>query len=213
VSFAHAITDLLDAYGLWVVAVGVGIESSGIPFPGETILVVAATYAGHSHRMPIGPIVAAAAAGAIVGDNLGFAAGHVGGMKILHRYGRHLRLDERRLKLGIWAFRRYGALVVFFGRFIAVLRAWAALLAGTNRMPWTHFLLANAAGGIAWAALVGLVAFHFGEAAAKLAGAAAWGLLAVTVVALVCAVAFLKKHEERFLDLAEREVPGPLDQA
>ena len=81
-----------------------------------------------------------------MGDNLGYWIGREGGCRLLHRYCRYLRLDERKVKLGQYLFRKHGGKVVFFERFIAVLRAWAAFLAGTNRMPWAFFLLFNALG-------------------------------------------------------------------
>lgn len=207
------ITELLDAYGYWVVALGVGIESAGVPFPGETVLVVAATYAGNTHRLELAPVVASAAAGAMVGDNLGFMVGRAGGLRLLRRYGARVRLDERRIKLGIWLFRRYGALVVFLGRFVAVLRTWAAFLAGTNKMPWGRFLVANAAGGVVWAWVVGALAYNFGAAAAHIAGRAGWALLGVAILVVLVAASFFRRHEHRLLAEADRALPGPLPDA
>lgn len=207
----ETITSLLEAHGYWVVALFVGVESSGIPFPGETVLLVAAAYAGETHRLSIAAVVAAAAGGAILGDNLGYIAGREGGFRLVRRYGRLIRVDERRLKLGLWLFRERGALVVFFGRFVAVLRAWAAILAGTSRMPWPEFLAANAAGGVVWAAVVGMAAYFFGEAASRFAGVLGWIFLGVAVIALVAGGAFLRKHEKRLEDEAERALPGPID--
>jgi membrane protein DedA with SNARE-associated domain len=208
---ARTFTDLLDAYGYAALAVGVAIESSGIPFPGETFLVVAGTYAGRTGHLELRWIIAAAASGAIVGDNLGFVVGRRGGVALARRYGRRIGLDERRLRLGVWLFRRYGALVVFFGRFISVLRAWAAFLAGTNRMPWGRFLVANASGGVVWAAVVGGLAYTFGDAVSRVAGAVGWAALVVVVIAVVAGARFLKRHEQRLLDEAERALPGPLE--
>jgi membrane protein DedA with SNARE-associated domain len=79
-----------------------------------------------------------------MGDNLDYWIGREGGCRLLRRYGRYLRLDERKVKLGQYLFRKHGGKVVLFGRFIAVLRALVAFLAGTNRMPWASFLLFNA---------------------------------------------------------------------
>ena len=107
----------------------------GIPFPGETMLLVAAISAGTIHHLSLLLVIVAAASGAIVGDNLGYWIGRQGGSRLLRRYGRSLQLAERKLKLGQYLFRKHGGKVVFLGRFIAVLRAWAAFLAGTNRMP------------------------------------------------------------------------------
>jgi len=145
------LSHLLATYGYWAVLVFVAIESTGIPFPGETMLLVAAIYAGTSHQLSIALVIAAGASGAILGDNLGFWVGREGGYRLLRRYGHYIRLDERKLKLGQYVFIKHGGKVVFFGRFVAVLRAWAAFLAGTNRMRWPGFLCFNALGGIVWA--------------------------------------------------------------
>src|SRR5438034_5864489 len=153
----------LTTYGYWAVFVFVAIESTGLPFPGETMLLVAAIYAGKTHHLFIPLVIVAAASGAILGDNVGFWIGREGGYRLLRRYGRYIRLDERKLKLGQYLFLKHGGKVVFFGRFIAVLRAFAALLAGTNRMPWPRFLLFNALGGIVWATLYGIGGYVLGN--------------------------------------------------
>jgi membrane protein DedA with SNARE-associated domain len=129
----------IAAYGYWAVLVLVGLESMGLPLPGETALISAAVYAGTSHELNIIGVVAAAAAGAVIGDNIGYEIGRLMGFPILRRYGPRIGLDERRLRLGQYLFRRYGGAIVFFGRFAALLRTFAALLAGTNRMPWPRF--------------------------------------------------------------------------
>src|SRR5690348_17474525 len=100
------LTHLLTTYGYWAVLVFVAIESIGIPFPGETMLLVAAIYAGRTHHLSIPLVIVAAAAGAIIGDNIGFWIGREGGYRLLRRYGRYIRLDERKLKLGQYLFRR-----------------------------------------------------------------------------------------------------------
>src|SRR5258706_7858552 len=150
------LVSLLTTYGYWAVFAGIAIESTGIPFPGETMLLMATIYAGTTHQLAPVLIIAAAAGGAILGDNLGFWVGREGGYRLLRRYGHLVRLNERKLKLGLYLFRRHGGKGVFFGRFVAVLRMWAAFLAGTNRMAWPRFLLFNAVSGILWACLVGL---------------------------------------------------------
>lgn len=156
------LTHLLSSYGYPLVAVFVGIESSGIPFPGETMLVTAAVYAGTGHLSIVGVIVAGAA-GAILGDNLGFIAGRKGGRPLVLRYGRYVRLKREHLDVAERFFARHGDKTVFLGRFVAVLRAWAALLAGINRMPWPTFLVYNAAGGIVWATIFGLLGYTLGH--------------------------------------------------
>src|SRR5437868_3688184 len=125
----------------------------GIPAPGETALVSAAIFAATTHRLDIGMVVAAAATGAILGDNIGYRLGRRFGYALLTRYGRFARIDAGRIRLGRFLFDRHGGKVVFFGRFVAVLRALAALLAGINRMDWRRFLFFNATGGLVWAAV------------------------------------------------------------
>src|SRR5438067_208091 len=102
------LTHFLTAYGYWAVLLLVAIESTGIPLPGETMLLVAAVYAGTTHRLTIGLVITAAAGGAILGDNLGYWVGREGGYRLLRRFGRYIRIDERRVKLGQYLFRRYG---------------------------------------------------------------------------------------------------------
>lgn len=89
---------------------------------------------------------------------------------MLRRYGSAIHLDERKVKVGLYLFRRHGGKVVFFGRFVAILRAWAAFLAGTNRMPWSRFLLFSALGGIVWATVYGLGGYFPGATIHRLAG-------------------------------------------
>ena len=109
-------------------------------------------------------MIGAAAAGAIIGDNCGYWIGREFGFPLLYRYGHYIRLDERRLKLGQYLFLKHGGKIVFFGRFVAVLRAFAAFLAGVNRYNWEEFFLFNAAGGIVWATIFGLGGFWLGRA-------------------------------------------------
>src|SRR5436305_8279682 len=167
---ASGLTHLLAMYGYVAVLLFVAIESTGIPFPGETMLLVAAIAAGTTHQLSIAWVIVATASGAILGDNLGFWVGREGGYRLLRRYGRYIHLEERRLNLGQYLFLKHGGKVVFFGRFVAVLRAWAAFLAGTNRMRWPRFLLFNAAGGIVWATHYAVRGYFLGDNLHRLAG-------------------------------------------
>ena len=208
---AHDLAHLLSVYGYWAVLVAVGIESTGIPFPGETTLLVAAVYAGNTHRLNIVGVIAAAAAGAILGDNLGFWVGREGGFRLLRRYGPYIRLDERKLKLGQYLFHQHGAKVVFFGRFVAVLRTWAAFLAGTNRMPWSRFLPFNAAGGIVWATIYGVGGYALGKNVTRLAGPVGIAVAVIAALIIVVFLVFLKRNEKRLEEEAVRALPGPLE--
>ena len=202
---------LLATYGYWAVFVFIAIESMGIPFPGETMLLVAAIYAGTTHRLSILLVIVAAASGAILGDNLGFIIGRVGGYRLLRRYGHYIRLDERKLKLGQYLFMKHGGKVVFFGRFVAVLRAWAAFLAGTNRMRWPGFLLFNALGGIVWATLFGLGGYYLGDSIHRLTGPVAIACTVLATLVIIAFLIFVHRNEQRLEAEAERALPGPLD--
>ncbi len=206
----HGLAQLVATYGYWIVAGVIGLESMGLPLPGETMLIIAAIYAGTTHQLDIALVIAAAAAGAILGDNIGFMIGRGVGQPLLLRFGPSIGLNERRLKLGQYLFLRYGPEAVFFGRFVALLRALAALLAGANGMPWPRFLVANAAGGIAWACLYGLGAYFFGHEIHRLSGPVGTALLVLALVAVAVGVIFLRRNEARLEDEAERALPGPV---
>src|SRR3954464_5687956 len=132
---------LIATYGYWLILLTVGLESMGVPLPGETTLVAGAVYAGTTGRLDIELVLAAAAAGAVVGDNLGYWLGRRLGFPLMLRHGPRVGLTESRMKLGQYLFLRHGGKIVFFGRFVALLRTFAALLAGINHMAWPQFLL------------------------------------------------------------------------
>src|ERR1700719_1811112 len=141
---SSGIHDLIHAYGLWIVFVVIILESTGVPAPGETALISAALYAGSTHQLTIGSVVLVAATAAIIGDTFGYLIGRTIGLPLLVRHGKYIRLDQRRLKVGQYLFLRHGGKIVFFGRFVALLRTFAAVLAGANRMSLSHFLFMNA---------------------------------------------------------------------
>ena len=207
---AQNLLHLLATYGYWAVFVFIAIESMGIPFPGETMLLVAAIYAGTTHHLSILLVIVAAASGAILGDNLGFIIGRVGGYRLLRRYGRYIRLDERKLKLGQYLFMKHGGKVVFFGRFVAVLRAWAAFLAGTNRMPWPTFLFFNTLGGIVWATIFGLGGYYLGNTINRLTGPVGIACIVLATVIIIAFLIFVHRNEQRLEAEAERALPEPL---
>lgn len=209
--FGLNLTQLVMTYGYWAVLVFVAIESTGIPFPGETMLLLAAVYAGKTHHLSILLVIIAAASGAILGDNLGFWVGREGGYRLLRRYGRYIRLDERKLKLGQYLFLKHGGKVVFFGRFVAVLRAWAAFLAGTNRMRWPEFLLFNALGGIVWSTIFGLGGYLLGNSIDRFTGPFGIVSLVLAVIIIIATLIFIARNESRLEDEAEKAMPGSLD--
>lgn len=209
---AHDLQHLLTLYGYWAVIVLVGLESVGIPVPGETMLIAAALYAGSTHRLNIIVVIGAAALGAILGDNIGYAIGREGGYRLLRRLAGPLHISEAKLKVGQYLFRRHGGKVVFFGRFVALLRALAAFLAGTNRMRWPRFLVFNALGGIVWAGLYGMAAYAFGEQINNFEGPVGKILAGAAVVVIIIFIVVLRKNEARLEEEAERALPGPIEQ-
>jgi membrane protein DedA with SNARE-associated domain len=201
---------LISAYGYWSVAAIVALESMGLPLPGETVLVVAALYAATHHDIGIAGVVASAAAGAILGDNLGYWLGREFGYRLLLRYGGYIGLSLKRIKLGQYLFLRHGGKVVFFGRFIPILRILAGILAGMNRMPWRRFLVANAAGALLWSVVLGTSAYAFGKALLRVTGPLAIGLFLIGAGLLCVAGLFVRAHEAELEAQAERALPGPL---
>src|ERR1700682_2716918 len=201
---------MLETFGYIAVFSFIAIESMAFPFPGETMLITAALYAGHTQRLGIVLVVAAAAAGAIIGDNIGFPIGHWGGYRLVRRYGRYIRLHEGRLKLGQYLFLKHGGKVVFFGRFVSILRAYAAFLAGTNRMPWWRFLVFNAAGGVVWASVFGFGAYAVGTQINNISRTSGivFGILAL--FAIVAFFVFLRRNEARLMAEAEEAMPSRL---
>lgn len=200
----------IQQYGYLGIAVVVGLESMGLPLPGEATLIAAALYAGKTQALNIWVIIACASTGAILGDNLGFWIGREIGFRLLLRYGAYLRLTESRIKLGEYLFQRHGGKIVFFGRFISLLRSLAALLAGVNQMSWPRFLLFNATGGTLWATLYGLAAFYIGREVESLRRPIGIGLLIVGVLVVIIALVFIARHETELEIEAEQALPGPL---
>jgi membrane protein DedA with SNARE-associated domain len=201
----------IAAYGYLAVFLFVGAESLGIPVPGETVLILAGTYAGHTHKLNPWLIFAVAAAAAIIGDNIGYWIGDKGGYWLARKYGPKVRLDEHKLKIARYLFDRHGVKVVFFGRFVSILRTYAAFLAGVSKMRWRRFLPANAAGGILWAALYTFLAYLVGNALRRVSGTVNLVLLGVAVVAIVGVLMVIRRQVRRLGDLAEEAYPGPLE--
>jgi membrane protein DedA with SNARE-associated domain len=181
----------------------------GLPAPGETALVAAALYAQRTQQLDISAVVLVAAAAAITGDNIGYLIGRTIGIRLVARFGRYVGLHEARLKVGQYLFLRHGGKIVFFGRFVAFLRTFAALLAGINRMPWPHFLVMNAFGGICWAALFGGGAWLIGAEMKRVAGPVGFVLLIVAIGLVAVGIFYFRRHEKELERRAEAALPGP----
>jgi len=179
-------------HGLPLLFVVVMLESFGIPLPGETALIFFGVLASKGNYDVVA-VIAVAASGAIVGDNLGYwFLGRIGGRALFRRNKFLYRYAETVIPRAERIMQRHGAATVFFGRFVAILRFTAAWAAGLGRMHWWKFLFWNAAGGIAWATLVSLVAYYGGKAAAD--AIARYGIYAAVAVAALTVGGWLVVH-------------------
>lgn len=201
---------LLSTYGYVAVFLLVAGESLGVPLPGETILIAGGIYAGTKHNLSIAAIFAVAAAAAIIGDNIGFWIGDKGGYRLLRRWGHYIRADAAKIKVGRLIFDRHGPKVVFFGRFVSVLRTYAAFLAGTLKMAWRRFLPFNALGGIIWAAIYSFVPYEIGSTINKASSKVDIALGVVAVVVVVGGIVLIRRKASALEDQAEAAYPGPL---
>lgn len=201
---------LLHTYGYIAVFLLVGGESLGIPLPGETILIAAGIYAGTHHTLSVYLVFLVAAAAAIIGDNVGFWIGDKGGYRLLRRWGHYIRADAAKIKVGRLVFERHGPKVVFFGRFVSVLRTYAAFLAGTLKMAWRRFLPYNALGGIVWAAIYSFVPYEIGDQVNKASSSVDIGLGVAAAIAVVGSILIIRRKAADLEEQAEVAFPGPL---
>jgi membrane protein DedA with SNARE-associated domain len=187
---------LVQVAGYPLLFVIVMSESSGVPVPGETALLTGGVLASQG-KLDIALVIGLAAAGAIVGDNIGYLIGRKGGRWLLERPGAFESQRRRVLAVGEPFFQRHGPKAVFAGRFILGLRVWASWLAGANHMRWRTFLLWNALGGVCWATVMGLAAYFLGHAAGNVISTfGIFGLVAVAA-ALVTGFVLHRRHSAR----------------
>jgi membrane protein DedA with SNARE-associated domain len=183
------VTHFIAHYGLFFLFGIVCLESAGLWLPGETALIAAGVYAAEGH-LPIAGVIAVAAAAAIIGDNIGYWLGREVGRRLIYRYGWTQRIAERVMPPAERFFEKHGGKAVFLARFFGGVRVTGAWMAGITRMEWWKFLFWNAAGGIAWAVGVGLIAYYLGRAAADtIARYGVYGGIGVGVVVVLAITA------------------------
>lgn len=193
---------LLERWGYWVVFVGMVLENAGLPLPGETLTLLAG-YAAGSGQLNLGGVMAAAAGGAVLGDNLGYWVGRRFGWQLLLRAGQLLGRSPEQLEQLRTAFLRRARLSVALGRFVAVLRVLAGPMAGAVGMPYRAFVLCNLGGALLWSATMVTLAWQLGRwipLARMLQGVVEAGLLALLLVVLLVAVPRLLTRLERRLE-------------
>ena len=203
-------THLIHSYGYLAVFVFVAIESLGVPIPGESALIAAGAYAGETHKLNPWLIFLVGAVAAIAGNIAGYSIGRKGGFPLALRYGSKIRLDQHKLKVGKYVIDKQGSKVVFFGRFVSVLRTYVAFLAGTLNMRLRKFALATVAAALAWSGLYTALAYNAAGTIKRLSGPVDLALGGAAVVVVV-AVLFAVRHQVKKLgDKAEAAYPGPL---
>lgn len=181
---------IADAIGYPAAGLGILIESAGIPFPGETMLLAVSAYAAIG-ALDIRLVVAIGAIGAMLGADLGYGIGYVGGRPFVERMGRLLHIGPSHFARSELFFARYGGATVLFARFVIGLRTWVSVMAGMSRMPFWTFQLFSAIGGVAWAILIGAIGYTLGSnwgLVERLVGYLGFGGLAVVVVVIAALV-------------------------
>jgi len=168
----HAIFDLLRTavlhYGYWAVGAFLLVENVGIPVPGETILLLASFLAYSEHDLKLFWIIVVGIIVTAAGGSLGFAFGWHGGRPLLDRYLATFRIQQTTMARGENLFARYGALTIFFARFVFGMRIIAGPLAGVLRMPWRKFLIFNFLGAGVWVTVIASAGYLFGRHWARL---------------------------------------------
>jgi membrane protein DedA with SNARE-associated domain len=158
----EALRTFIVEYGYWAVALALLAENAGLPVPGETTLLLASFMAYSEHRLHLGWIIVVATCAATLGDNLGYAIGHHGGRPLLERYQHIFRIPRHTLVRGEELFERYGAVTIFFARFLFGMRVVAGPLAGVLRMPWKAFAVFNLLGAAVWVTVIATAGYLFG---------------------------------------------------
>lgn len=156
------IQEIARQYGYWAVFLGIALENTGIPLPGETITIVGGFLAG-SGELNVWWVGASAIAGAVLGDNLGYWIGKIGGWKFLVKLGHFFRISDENLEQTRKKFLENAPRAVFFGRFVTLLRIFAGPMAGIVQMPYLKFFLCNLGGAVVWASTIVMLSFFLGQ--------------------------------------------------
>ncbi|MGW0909021.1 DedA family protein [Streptomyces sp. NPDC002853] len=195
-----------------LVGVVIGLESLGIPLPGEIVLVSAALLS--SQHGELDPVILGicATAGAIIGDSIGYAIGRKGGRPLLAWLERKFPKHFSAANVGSAerSFQKWGMWAVFFGRFVALLRIFAGPLAGVLRMPYWKFLIANVLGGIVWAGGTTAVIYYIGVVAEDWLKRFSYFGLAIAVLIGVGSMLFVKRRAKKSAERAEAETAVPV---
>lgn len=206
----HWLTAVFSTYGLAVILVGVYLEGSGLPLPGETVLLAGGFFARQG-TLPLGWVLACGFLAAVAGDNTGYWIGRRGGRALIERHGRWVGLTPQRLDSIDRFFARHGAKTILVARFLSGVRAFTPLFAGISRIPWRRFAALDAAACLVWATAVGLLGYAFGES---------WGLIehwvgraGLSLLVLVAGLVLLRaaaRHGDRVRLWVRESISGGL---
>ena len=209
--FGNAIKHFIASWGYIAVFGVIALEGFGLFFlPGETTLIAAAIFAGSTGKLSIVLVLLAAFCGAVVGDNFSFWMGRQFGFPLLRRHGHYIGLREKRLKFVQYLFLRYGRPIVFVGRFVILLRAWEAFMAGADAMPWRRFAPTNASAILTWAGIWGGGAWWIGKASTSVLRGVGIAIFLVVAAILIAGGVYFHRHEDELETRAEEALPGPL---
>src|SRR3954464_14703422 len=198
-SFLHGVAPILDRWGYLAVAGVIGVESFGVPAPGQTIMVAAAIYAG-AGRMNIFLVAVIAFVAAVLGDNIGYWIGVRGGRRAVHRFGKYIFITPERLERAERFFARRGNRIVVVARFIDGLRQLNGVIAGITAMPWRTFLIYNAIGAALWVGWWTTVSYLLGVHLVTIIDHAQrykWAAIALIVLAVATYVILHVRHVRR----------------
>ncbi len=183
-------TAIIDALGYPTAGLGILIESAGVPFPGEALLLAAAAWAATRHHS-LALVILFGFVGATAGADLGYYLGYRGGRPFVERFGRVFRIRPEHIAHAEMFFARHGDKAILASRFILGLRTWGSMLAGMARMPFWRFQIYSALGGLAWAGIIGIAGYVVGSNLAPISDViqdVGLGGLAVAVLAIVIAL-------------------------
>ena len=153
---------VVDVLGYPAAGLGILVESAGVPFPGEALLLAAAAWAATRHHS-IFLVILFGFVGATAGADLGYYLGHRGGRPFVERFGHIFRVRPEHIAHAEMFFARHGDKAILAARFVLGLRTWASMLAGMARMPFWRFQLYSAIGGLAWATAIGIAGYFLGS--------------------------------------------------
>ena len=193
--------EIARQYGYWAVFLGIALENTGIPLPGETITIVGGFLAG-SRELSFWGVLFSAIAGAIIGDNFGYWIGKIGGWQFLIQISKIFRVSEDKLELARDKYSKNAAQAVFWGRFVTLLRIFAGPLAGITRMPYRKFLIYNFGGATVWALTIVSLSYFLGQIV-SLEQIVSWiaqaGILLLILVIFLLSVAFIINYSRNKL--------------